>query len=101
MSQQHTQTAETPMSRIDARIPLSVRETIDWAAALQGRSRTDFLIAATMEKAEQVIAQHTIIRLSLRDQEMLARALAAEEVEEPTPYVISVLKEYAETVTSR
>ena len=98
---QHTQTAETAMSRIDARIPLSVRETIDWAAALQGRSRTDFLIAATVEKAEQVIAQHTAIRLTLKDQEILAKALAAEEVEEPTPHVASVLKEYAEKVTSR
>jgi len=95
------QAAETAMSRIDARIPLSVRETIDWAAALQGRSRTDFLIAATMEKAEQVIAQHTAIRLTLRDQEMLARALSAEEAEEPTPHVALALKEYAEKVTSR
>ena len=34
------------LSRIDARIPLSVRDAIDRAAALQGRSHTDFLIAA-------------------------------------------------------
>lgn len=38
-------TTDIPMSRIDARIPLSVRETIDRAAAMQGRTRTDFLIA--------------------------------------------------------
>ncbi len=47
-------TTDIPMSRIDARIPLSVRETIDRAAAMQGRTRTDFLIAAALEKAEQV-----------------------------------------------
>ena len=43
-------TTDIPMSRIDARIPLSVRETIDRAAAMQGRTRTDFLIAAALEK---------------------------------------------------
>lgn len=35
-------TTDIPMSRIEARIPLSVRETIDRAAAMQGRTRTDF-----------------------------------------------------------
>lgn len=37
------------LSRIDARIPLSVRDAID-RAVLQGRSHTDFLIAAALEK---------------------------------------------------
>ena len=66
------------MSRIDARIPLTVRETIGRAAALQGRTRTDFLIEAALEKAERVIAEQTLIRLTLRDQELLAKALTAD-----------------------
>ena len=45
-------TTDIPMSRIDARIPLSVRETIDRAAAMQGRTRTDFLIATELEKKD-------------------------------------------------
>ena len=56
-------TTDIPMSRIDARIPLSVRETIDRAAAMQGRTRTDFLIAAALEKAEQVIAERRLCAL--------------------------------------
>lgn len=56
-----------PMSRIDARTPLSVRETIDRAAAMQGRTRTDFLIAAALEKTEQVIAESPTIRWKLSD----------------------------------
>lgn len=56
------QSHESPMSHMDARIPLSVRKTIDRAAALQGRARTNFLIEAALEKAEQVIAEQTIIR---------------------------------------
>ncbi len=88
------------MSRIDARIPLSVREAIDYAAALQGRTRTDFLIAAAMEKAEHVIAEQTVIRLTLRDQERLAAALSSEEARESTPFLASVAKEYAASVRS-
>ena len=70
-----TQQTKTPISRIDARIPLSVRETIDRAAAMQGRTRTDFLIEAALEKAEKVITEQTVIRLAMQDQEMLAKAL--------------------------
>ncbi len=73
-----SQNSELSMSRIDARIPLTVRETIGRAAALQGRTRTDFLIEAALEKAERVIAEQTLIRLTLRDQELLAKALTAD-----------------------
>lgn len=94
-----SQNSEASMSRIDARIPLSVRDTIDRAAALQGRTRTDFLIEAALEKAERVIAEQTLIRLSLRDQELLARALADENVSEPGPLLKSLAREYGERVT--
>lgn len=72
------------MSRIDARIPLSVRETIDRAAAMQGRTCTDFLIAATREKAEQ-----SLMRLALEDQRTLASTLDGKFVyKQSTIYVI-------------
>ena len=87
-----TQSHETPMSRIDARIPLSVRETIDRAAAMQGRTRTDFLIEAALEKAERVIAEQSIIRL--------AEALQNQEALEPTPFLKELTKEYAGRVKS-
>lgn len=93
MMQQH----ET-ISRIDARIPLSVRDIIDRAAAFQGRSRTDFLISAALEKAERVISEQTVIRLTLRDQESLVAALSSEEPRERTPFLASVAEEYATSV---
>lgn len=94
-----SQNSEVSMSRIDARIPLTVRETIDRAAALQGRTRTDFLIEAALEKAERVIAEQTLIRLTLRDQELLAKALAEENVSEPSQFLKSLTNEYGERVT--
>lgn len=87
------------MSRIDARIPLAVRDTIDRTAALQGRTRTDFLNEAALEKAERVIAEQTLIRLTLRDQELLIKALAEENVSEPSRFLKSLTREYDERVT--
>lgn len=95
-----TQSHETPMSRIDARIPLVVRETIDRAAAMQGRTRTDFLIEAALEKAERVIAEQSLIRLTMRDQELLADALQNGKTLEPTPFLKELADEYAERVES-
>lgn len=94
-----SQNSELSMSRIDARIPLAVRDTIDRAAALQGRTRTDFLIEAALEKAERVIAEQSLIRLSICDQKLLAKALAEENVSEPSPFLKSLTNEYGERVT--
>ena len=41
-----TQQATQP-SRMDLRIPQEVRDIIDHAATMEGRTRTDFVIAAT------------------------------------------------------
>jgi uncharacterized protein (DUF1778 family) len=96
-----TQHNENIMSRIDARIPLSVRDTIDRAAAMQGRTRTDFLIEAVLEKAERVIMERAIIRLTTRDQEILANALLEEKVAEATPFLKNLASEYAAKVEDR
>lgn len=98
---QHTFEQESAMSRIDARIPFFVRETIDRAAAMQGRTRTDFLIAAAIEKAERVIEEHTVIRLTLRDQETLAAALMEKKVSPPSTHVVAAIKEYKNRVVSQ
>jgi uncharacterized protein (DUF1778 family) len=88
------------MARMDVRVPQAVKDTIDRAAAMQGRTRTDFLITAALEKAEQVIEKEAVIRLTLRDQEMLAKALIEKQADEPTPFIRKLVKEYAETVIS-
>lgn len=90
-----------PMSRIDARIPLSVRETIDRASATQGRTRTDFLIAAALEKAEQVIAEQSLVRLALEDQRTLAVALLSDEAETSSAFLENLSSEYAQRVERR
>lgn len=67
--------ANTKLARLDARVPFHIKEDIATAAALSGRSQTDFVIAAVSEAARRVIAEHSVIRLCLDDQKALAEAL--------------------------
>ena len=94
-----TQTA-TQSTRMDLRIPQEVRDIIDHAAAMEGRTRTDFVIAAALEKAEKVIERRKLIRLAKRDQELILKALLEDQVEDPTQYVRDIAQEYAARVIS-
>ena len=68
-------TASTATARLEARISTDLHAMLRRAAQLQGRTMTDFVIAAVQEAAQQAIAQAEIIRLSLADQECFAQAL--------------------------
>lgn len=89
------------LSRIDVRIPLPLREMIDFAASLEGRTRTDFLISAASEKARKVIKEHHSIQLSLRDQKMLADAFLDNHIKEPDGFLKGIREEYNTKVKSR
>lgn len=91
---QHT----TQPARMDLRVPQPVRDIIDRAAAMQGRTRTDFVLEAALEKAEQIIERQTVIRLTMQDQELLAKALIEDRVEDPPQYVKDIAQEYAARV---
>lgn len=68
-------TAKLEDAMTSIRIPRRIRDIIGRAAAIQGRSDADFLVAVLSEAAHKVIADDTLIRLSLADQEALADAL--------------------------
>ena len=90
----------TQSSRMDLRIPQEVRDIIDHAASMEGRTRTDFVIAAALERAEHVIERRKLIRLAMRDQELLVKSLLEDREEEPPQYVKGIAQEYAARVTS-
>ena len=52
--------SSTTSSVINLRTPIPQRELIDRAARLQGKSRTDFMLEASREKAEQVLLDQTL-----------------------------------------
>ena len=51
-------------ARIEARVSPEALETIRRAAEIQGRSMSDFMVAAAQAAAEQTIAEVEILRLS-------------------------------------
>jgi uncharacterized protein (DUF1778 family) len=70
MSNQTTSTA-----RLEARLPVDVHALLKRAAELEGRTLTDFVVAAASAAARKTIEDAELIRLSADDQERFAEAL--------------------------
>lgn len=62
-------------ARLEARISTDLHAMLKRAAELQGRTMTDFVVAAVQTAAQSAIEQAEVIRLSLADQECFAQAL--------------------------
>lgn len=62
-------------ARLEARTTPDVRDQIERAAALQGRSVSDFIVASTLEAAQKAIATTEVIHLSREAQIAFAKAL--------------------------
>jgi uncharacterized protein (DUF1778 family) len=62
-------------ARIEARIAPDVLAIVKRAAELQGRSVSDFVVAAAQEAASRAIEENHIIRLSVEDQRAFAEAI--------------------------
>jgi uncharacterized protein (DUF1778 family) len=60
---------------LEARISTDLHAMLKRAAELQGRTMTDFVVAAVQEAAQRAIEQAEVICLSLADQECFAQAL--------------------------
>ena len=64
--------------RIDARLTAEAKQQIDQAAALQGRSTSDFMVQAALKEASKVIEQQRIIRLTVDESVALAELMTQE-----------------------
>jgi len=63
-------------ARIEARIAPDALMIVRRAAEIQGRSVSDFVVAAAQEAANRTIEAAQIIRLSVEDQRAFADAIA-------------------------
>ncbi len=70
MSQPKARTA-----RLEARIAPEALDVVRRAAELQGRSVSDFVVAAAQEAAHRTIEETQIIRMSVEDQHRFAAML--------------------------
>jgi uncharacterized protein (DUF1778 family) len=65
----------TRTARIEARIAPSALRIVKRAAELQGRSVSEFVVAAAQEAAEKTIEEANVIRLSAEDSRRFAELI--------------------------
>ncbi len=56
-------------ARLEARISTELHVMLKRAAEIEGRTMTDFVVAAVQDAAQRTIEQTSVIKLSLADQE--------------------------------
>jgi uncharacterized protein (DUF1778 family) len=62
-------------ARLEARLTPDALAIVKRAAEIQGRSVSDFVVAATTEQARRTIEEDCVIRLSLEDQRRFVELL--------------------------
>jgi len=70
-------------ARLEARISTDLHGMLKRAAEIQGRTMTDFVVAAVQAAAQQAIEEAEVIRLSRADQERFAQALLSPPLPSP------------------
>jgi len=91
---------QTKSERLVARTTPEEKALIARAAALRGRTITDFMVDAAQNAARQIVAEETIIRLTVEGQVALANALTRPP--EPNAALRDALRDYREAdVVSR
>ena len=66
---------QTRSARIEARISPEMLAVVKRAAEIQGRSLSDFVVAAAQQEARRTIEDASIIRLSVEDQRLMMDAI--------------------------
>ena len=74
---------EIATARLEARLPADIHALLKRAAEVQGRTLTDFVVAAAREAAIRAIEEVEILRLSAADQRIIAEAIL--NPPEPSP----------------
>jgi len=69
------------------------RDLIQRAAGIEGRSVTDFMLAAAQEKAVRIIESMETIRLNADESRLLFEALTSEP-REPNEHQLAALRDY-------
>jgi uncharacterized protein (DUF1778 family) len=85
---------ENRTARIEARIAPEALAIVRRAAEMQGRSISDFVIAAAQEAAHRAIEETEIIRLSVEGQRQLAEMLL--NPAKPNPALKRALRRHRE-----
>lgn len=86
-------------ARIEARIAPDALAVVRRAAELQGRSVSDFVVAAAQEAAHRTIEETQIIRLSVEDQRTFAEAIL--NPPQPAPALLRAAEAHRRLIEER
>ena len=67
--------AQATKARLEAKVNLDIYELIKQAAAISGRTLTDFVVSVAYAEAKKTISEHQVLRLALKDQSLLIENL--------------------------
>ena len=81
-----------------ARITPDALATVKRAAEIQGRSVSDFVVAAAQEVANRTIEETHIIRLALEDQKLFIESIL--NPPEPTPALLRAAEAHRRLIKS-
>jgi uncharacterized protein (DUF1778 family) len=68
-------TARQRSERVEARVTPEQKKLLERAAALEGRSLTDFVLSSAQAAAADAIARHELLKLAPADQDVFVEAL--------------------------
>jgi uncharacterized protein (DUF1778 family) len=87
----------TKSARLEIRVTPSLKELIERAAALDGRSTTDFVCSAAQEVAHRTLREHQHLRLMHRDSDVFVAAFL--DAPAPSARLKAAAKRYKRAVS--
>lgn len=63
-------------ARLEAKVNPDIYELLKQAAAITGRTLTDFVVSVAYEEAKKTILEHQVLRLTVNDQALLIESLS-------------------------
>lgn len=87
--------AQVTKARLEAKINVEIYELLKQAAAISGRTLTDFVVSVAYEEAKKTISEHQVLRLTLNDQALLIENLSnPPEPNESMNNALDIYKQY-------
>lgn len=83
--------------RLEARVPIPIKELIGRAACLEGVSLTDFVISTLQKSAAEVVREHEVLNLSVKDSAVFAKVMLAPP--KPTRKLTQAFDRHRQNVT--
>ncbi|OUL35534.1 hypothetical protein BV372_10830 [Nostoc sp. T09] len=84
--------------RLEARLTREQKELLQWAADLEGRTVTDFVVSHAQEAAVRTIEEHTIIKLNREDSIAFIDSLLNPPALQPDAPLTRAISRYKESM---